>query len=218
MCVAHGVFQAVDAPGDGVMVKMTSPPTIFASPTSRDFAAVSTICGGRQHRCLPARCGGLENFEVLEHMSRDVPWGDEVIQHDMEVSEGTLEVPDEPGLGVGFDPDAAREQPGEPKDSHTSSTPRARLSGPDSDERRRDSTHRAGTSLGRRPAPTLSTDRSVRFADYLRAAPEYTDNRKTRRPRVGCAFDARRTPRRASFELTSCSPSLADLRRVLGQL
>jgi len=64
-------------------------------------------------------CAGLENLEVLEHMSRDVPWGDEVIQHDMEVSDGTLEVPDEPGLGVEFDPEAAREHPGEPKDSHS---------------------------------------------------------------------------------------------------
>jgi len=28
-------------------------------------------------------------------------------------------VPDEPGLGVTFHPDAAREYPGEPKDSHS---------------------------------------------------------------------------------------------------
>jgi len=64
-------------------------------------------------------CAGIENLEVLEHMSRDVPWGDEVVKHDFEVSEGTLEVPDEPGLGVEFDADAAREHPGEPKDSHS---------------------------------------------------------------------------------------------------
>ncbi len=64
-------------------------------------------------------CAGIENLEVLEHMSRDVPWGDEVVKHDFEVSEGTLEVPDEPGLGVEFDADAAREHPAEPKDSHS---------------------------------------------------------------------------------------------------
>jgi len=64
-------------------------------------------------------CAGIENLKVLEHMSRDVPWGDEVIEHDLVVEDGTLEVPDEPGLGVEFDPDAAREHPGEPKDSHS---------------------------------------------------------------------------------------------------
>jgi len=64
-------------------------------------------------------CAGMENVEVLEHMSRDVPWGDEVIQHDLTVEDGALEVPDEPGLGVEFDPDAARDHPGEPKDSHS---------------------------------------------------------------------------------------------------
>nr|WP_281177851.1 enolase C-terminal domain-like protein [Halalkalicoccus paucihalophilus] len=56
---------------------------------------------------------------MLEHMSRDVPWGDEIVKHDFEVSNGTLEVPDKPGLGVEFDAEAAREHPGEPKDSHS---------------------------------------------------------------------------------------------------
>ncbi|EMA66911.1 galactonate dehydratase [Halorubrum distributum JCM 13916] len=55
-------------------------------------------------------CAGLENLEVLEHMSRDVEWADEIIEHDYTV---------EPGLGVTFHPDAAREYPGEPKDSHS---------------------------------------------------------------------------------------------------
>jgi galactonate dehydratase len=64
-------------------------------------------------------CAGLENLEVLEHMSRDVPWGDEIIDHDYTVEDGVIEVPDEPGLGVSFDPDAARDHPGEPKDSHS---------------------------------------------------------------------------------------------------
>jgi galactonate dehydratase len=64
-------------------------------------------------------CAGIENLEVLEHMSRDVPWGDEIVRHDLEVEDGTLEVPDEPGLGVEFDAEAAREHPGEPKDSHS---------------------------------------------------------------------------------------------------
>lgn len=64
-------------------------------------------------------CAGLENLEVLEHMSRDVPWGEEVVETSLEVSDGTIEVPDEPGLGVSFNPDAARDHPGEPKDSHS---------------------------------------------------------------------------------------------------
>lgn len=53
-------------------------------------------------------CAGLENLKVLEQMSRDVEWGNEVIQHDFEVRDGVLEVLDEPGLGVKFDPAAAR--------------------------------------------------------------------------------------------------------------
>lgn len=64
-------------------------------------------------------CAGLENLEILEHMSRDVPWGDDVIRHDLTVEDGVIAVPDEPGLGVEFDEDAAREHPGEPKDSHS---------------------------------------------------------------------------------------------------
>ncbi|CDK38568.1 Gluconate dehydratase [Halorubrum sp. DM2] len=64
-------------------------------------------------------CAGLENLEVLEHMSRDVPWGEEVVETSLEVSDGAIEVPDEPGLGVEFNPEAAREHPGEPKDSHS---------------------------------------------------------------------------------------------------
>ena len=64
-------------------------------------------------------CAGLENLEVLEHMSRDVEWGDEIIKHDLEVKDGYLKVPDEPGLGVEFDAEAARQYPGEPKDSHS---------------------------------------------------------------------------------------------------
>ncbi|WP_317176103.1 mandelate racemase/muconate lactonizing enzyme family protein [Halomontanus rarus] len=64
-------------------------------------------------------CAGIENLEVLEHMSRDVEWGDEVVKHDFEVEDGAIEVPDEPGLGVEFDAEAARQHPGEPKDSHS---------------------------------------------------------------------------------------------------
>jgi len=64
-------------------------------------------------------CAGIENLEILEHMSRDVPWGDEIIDHDLEVEDGAIEVPDEPGLGVEFDAEAARDHPGEPKDSHS---------------------------------------------------------------------------------------------------
>ncbi|MFB6112466.1 MAG: mandelate racemase/muconate lactonizing enzyme family protein [Halodesulfurarchaeum sp.] len=64
-------------------------------------------------------CAGLENLEILEHMSRDVEWGEEIIDYEWEVSDGTIEVPDSPGLGVEFDPDAARDHPGEPKDSHS---------------------------------------------------------------------------------------------------
>jgi galactonate dehydratase len=64
-------------------------------------------------------CAGLENPEVLEHMSRDVAWGDEIIEHEFTVEDGVIEVPDDLGLGVTFHPDAAREHPGEPKDSHS---------------------------------------------------------------------------------------------------
>ncbi|GAB6862235.1 mandelate racemase/muconate lactonizing enzyme family protein [Haloplanus litoreus] len=64
-------------------------------------------------------CAGIENLEVLEHMSRDVDWGDDIIEHDFTVEDGAIEVPDEPGLGVTFNPDVAREYPGEPKDSHS---------------------------------------------------------------------------------------------------
>jgi len=64
-------------------------------------------------------CAGLENLEILEHMSRDVEWGDEIIETSWEVSDGTIEVPDEPGLGVEFDPDAAREYPGTPMEQNS---------------------------------------------------------------------------------------------------
>ncbi|WP_101296111.1 mandelate racemase/muconate lactonizing enzyme family protein [Halegenticoccus soli] len=64
-------------------------------------------------------CAGIENLEVLEHMSRDVEWGDEIVKHDFEVENGAIAVPDKPGLGVEFDADAARAYPGEPKDSHS---------------------------------------------------------------------------------------------------
>ena len=64
-------------------------------------------------------CAGLENLEVLEHMSRDVPWGDEVVRGAPQVEDGAIPVPDEPGLGVEFDAEAARDHPGEPKDSHS---------------------------------------------------------------------------------------------------
>ncbi|GAB7020871.1 mandelate racemase/muconate lactonizing enzyme family protein [Halostagnicola bangensis] len=64
-------------------------------------------------------CAGIENLEVLEHMSRDVEWGDEIIDHDFEVENGSIAVPDKPGLGVEFDAEAAREHPGQPKDSHS---------------------------------------------------------------------------------------------------
>lgn len=64
-------------------------------------------------------CAGFENLEVLEHMSRDVEWGEDVVEHDLAVEDGAIEVPNEPGLGVRFDPEAAREHPGEPKDSHS---------------------------------------------------------------------------------------------------
>ena len=64
-------------------------------------------------------CAGIENLEVLEHMSRDVDWGDEILDHEFEVEDGAIQVPDEPGLGVTFDEESAREYPGEPKDSHS---------------------------------------------------------------------------------------------------
>lgn len=64
-------------------------------------------------------CAGIENLEVLEHMSRDVPWRDDVIGCDFEVEDGTIEVPDDPGLGIEFHPEAARAHPGTPKDSHS---------------------------------------------------------------------------------------------------
>jgi galactonate dehydratase len=64
-------------------------------------------------------CAGIENFEILEHMSRDVEWADEILDHDLKVEDGTIAVPDEPGLGVDFDEDAAKRYPGEPKDSHS---------------------------------------------------------------------------------------------------
>ena len=64
-------------------------------------------------------CAGLENLEVLEHMSRDVPWGDEIIETSWEVSEGSITVPDEPCLGVQFDPEATRNHPGEPKEQNS---------------------------------------------------------------------------------------------------
>ncbi|WP_338041817.1 MULTISPECIES: enolase C-terminal domain-like protein [Haloarcula] len=64
-------------------------------------------------------CAGIENLEVLEHMSRDVDWGEEIVDYDWEVEDGAIEVPDKPGLGVEFDPEAARDHPGESKDSHS---------------------------------------------------------------------------------------------------
>lgn len=73
-------------------------------------------------------CAGLESLEVLEHMSRNVPWGEEVVETSLEVSDGTIEVPDEPGLGVSFNPDAARDHPANPRTATVSSTRAARWS------------------------------------------------------------------------------------------
>lgn len=64
-------------------------------------------------------CAGIENLEILEHMSRDVDWADEIIDHDLTVTDGTIEVPDDPGLGVEFDEEAAKEYPAKPKESHS---------------------------------------------------------------------------------------------------
>lgn len=64
-------------------------------------------------------CAGIENLEIPEHMSRDVEWGDEILDHDYTVKDGVIGVPDEPGPGVTFDAEAAREYPAEPKDSHS---------------------------------------------------------------------------------------------------
>lgn len=38
----------------------------------------------------------VENLEGLEHMSRDVEWGDEIVKHDIEVLDRTIDVPNEP--------------------------------------------------------------------------------------------------------------------------
>ncbi len=64
-------------------------------------------------------CATLENLEIMEHMSRQPEWADEIVETPWEVSDGTIEVPDEPGLGVEFDPDAAREYPGTPKEQNS---------------------------------------------------------------------------------------------------
>ncbi len=63
--------------------------------------------------------GGLEDLVVLERMSRDAGWADEIIEHDSTVKDGVIEAQDEPELGVTFDPDTAREYPEEPTDSHS---------------------------------------------------------------------------------------------------
>lgn len=46
-------------------------------------------------------------------MSRNVEWGDEIVDYDWEVEDGTIEVSDKSGLGVEFDPEVARDHPGE---------------------------------------------------------------------------------------------------------
>jgi len=72
-------------------------------------------------------CAGLENLEVLEHMSRDVPWGDEVIQHDMEVSDGTLGSPRRTGSRRRVRPRSGPRAPLANRRTVTvSSTPKAR--------------------------------------------------------------------------------------------
>ena len=64
-------------------------------------------------------CAGFENLEILEHMSRDVEWRDEIIENTLPVEDGMIEVPDRPGFGVEFNPEAAEEHPAQPKDSHS---------------------------------------------------------------------------------------------------
>jgi len=64
-------------------------------------------------------CAGFENLEILEHMSRDVEWRDEVIENTLQVEDGAIPVPDRPGLGIRFNEEAAKEHPGEPKESHS---------------------------------------------------------------------------------------------------
>lgn len=61
----------------------------------------------------------IPNFELQEADSFTQPdWVDDVIQTPLAVTQGTIDVPDENGLGIDFDEDAAREHTGEMNTEH----------------------------------------------------------------------------------------------------
>ena len=67
----------------------------------------------------------IPNFLVLEHFPPE-PWRFEVCQNPMKITDGWLEIPDRPGLGVTLDEAAALEHPYQPVDLYDLHRPGAR--------------------------------------------------------------------------------------------
>jgi galactonate dehydratase len=57
-------------------------------------------------------CAALPNLFRLEFMFNDVPWRDAVISEPLDVQDGTLHVPDAPGLGVDLMEEEIEKHPG----------------------------------------------------------------------------------------------------------
>ena len=57
-------------------------------------------------------CAAVPNFVVLEHLPEDEPPRSDVVKRPLPVEGGYIKVPDTPGIGVEFNEDAPRSQPG----------------------------------------------------------------------------------------------------------
>lgn len=62
----------------------------------------------------------IPNFKIQEGFNEFTrpDWVADVFDDPIEIEDGTITVPDEPGLGIGFDADAAREHAGNPMPDH----------------------------------------------------------------------------------------------------
>jgi galactonate dehydratase len=56
------------------------------------------------------------NFYLLETMSSDVPWRNEISTEEVRFSDGNMTIPDKPGLGIDIDEAAIARYPYQPRD------------------------------------------------------------------------------------------------------
>jgi len=59
---------------------------------------------------------GMSNFLILEMLTADPPWRDEMLYERLEIRDGAMVIPNRPGLGITLDLDAVAQHPYEPRD------------------------------------------------------------------------------------------------------